>query len=160
MAVFVRRLLGIGKLPDDLHAEVEAEGLLYLADYVAVTRRFSGVIPGVRMPHSVAYYTGSLVLTRQRVLATLSMLPKLAGVTVDVRWDAPHTGAARAEISSAGLEVNVDVAQVDERFSGELSLLYKASIPADVLSGLPLRSLTFDMSPDCIVRAVGATYSP
>ncbi|GAB4933900.1 hypothetical protein MAHJHV33_48510 [Mycobacterium avium subsp. hominissuis] len=38
----------------DLHAQVEAEGLIYLADYVAVTRRFSGTIPGVRLPHSVA----------------------------------------------------------------------------------------------------------
>ncbi|MGH3967450.1 MAG: hypothetical protein ACRDTV_04840, partial [Mycobacterium sp.] len=45
MAVFVRRLLGIGKLPADLRAEVEAEGVSYLADYVAVTRRFSGAIP-------------------------------------------------------------------------------------------------------------------
>ena len=27
MAVFVRRLFGIGKLPDDLHAQVESEGL-------------------------------------------------------------------------------------------------------------------------------------
>jgi hypothetical protein len=160
MAVFVRRLLGIGKLPEDLHAQVEAEGLLYLADFVAVTRRFGGVIPGVRLPHSVAYYTGSLVLTRQRVLATLSMLPKLAGVTVDVPWDAAPTGAATAEISSAGLEVNVDVAQIDEKFSGELSLVYKAAIPPDVLSGLPRRALTFDMTPDCVVRAVGVTYSP
>jgi hypothetical protein len=159
MAVFVRRLLGIGKLPEDLHAQVEAEGLLYLADYVAVTRRFSGVVPGVRLPHSVAYYTGSLVLTKHRVLATLSMLPKLAGVTVDAFWDA-QTGAAKAEISSAGLAVNVDVSQVDEKFSGELSLLYKATIPADVLSGLPARSLSFDMAPDCVVRAVGVTYSP
>ena len=160
MAVFVRRLLGIGKLPEDLHAQVEAEGLLFLADYVAVTRRFSGVIPGVRLPHSVAYYTGSLVLTRQRVLATLSMLPKMAGATVDVPWDAPPTGAATAELSAAGLEVNVDVTQVDEKFNGELSLVYKAAIPADVLSGLPVRSLTFDMAPDCVVRAVGVTYSP
>ncbi|WP_445162414.1 hypothetical protein ACTXG5_03730 [Mycobacterium sp. Dal123C01] len=159
MAVFVRRLLGIGKLPEDLHTQVEAEGLLYLADYVAVTRRFSGVVPGVRLPHSVAYYTGSLVLTKHRVLATLSMLPKLAGVTVDARWDA-QAGAARAEISSAGLTVDVDVSQVDDKFSGELSLLYKATIPADVLSGLPARSLSFDMAPDCVVRAVGVTYSP
>ncbi len=159
MAVFVRRLLGIGKLPEDLHAQVEAEGLLYLADFVAVTRRFSGVVPGVRLPHSVAYYTGSLVLTKHRVLATLSMLPKLAGVTVDACWDA-QAGAARAEISSAGLAVDVDVSQVDDKFSGELSLLYKATIPADVLSGLPARSLSFDMAPDCVVRAVGVTYSP
>jgi hypothetical protein len=160
MAVYVRKLLGIGKLPEDLHTQVEAEGLLYLADYVAVTRRFSGVIPGTRVPHSVAHYTGSLVFTRQRVLATLSMLPKLAGVTVDARWDAGPDGAAVAQISATGLEVDVDVSHVDEKFSGDLSLLYKAEIPADVLSGLPARSLRFDMPPDCIVRAVGVTYSP
>jgi hypothetical protein len=159
MAVFVRRLFGIGKLPDDLHAQVEAEGLIYLADYVAVTRRFSGVIPGVRL-HSVASYTGSLVFTEERVLATLSMLPKLAGLTVDVRWDAPQTGAAKAEISSTGLQVDLDVAKVDPKFSGELSLHYKAVIPADVLSGLPLRSLAFDMPAEYVFRAVGVTYSP
>jgi hypothetical protein len=160
MAVFVRRLFGIGKLPGDLHAQVEAEGLIYLADYVAVTRRFSGVIPGVRLPHSLASYSGSLVFTSQRVLATLSMLPKLAGPTVDVCWDAPQIGAAKAEISSTGLQVELDVAAVDEKFSGELSLHYKAAIPADVLSGLPLRSLAFDMPPENVFRAVGVTYSP
>lgn len=160
MAVFVRRLFGIGKLPPDLHAQVEAEGLIYHADYVAVTRRFSGAIPGVRLPHSVASYTGSLVFTSERVLATLSMLPKLAGPTVNVPWDAPGTGAAKVEISAAGLHVNVVVSQVDEKFSGELSLHYKLAIPADVLTGLPRRSLAFDMPPDYVFRAVGVTYSP
>ena len=160
MAVFVRRLFGIGKLPDDLHAQVEAEGLIYLADYVAVTRRFSGVIPGVRLPHSVASYSGSLVFTSERVLATLSMLPKLAGLSVNAGWDAPHTGAAKVEISTTGLQVDVDVAQVDTKFSGELSLHYKAAIPADVLAGLPRRSLAFDMPPEYVFRAVGVTYSP
>ncbi len=160
MAVFVRRLFGIGKLPPDLHAQVEAEGLIYLADYVSVTRRFSGVLPGVRLPHSVASYSGSLVFTSERVLATLSMLPKLAGPTVNVRWDAPQTGAAKVEISATGLQVDVDVARVDEKFSGELSLNYKVAIPADVLSGLPRRSLAFDMPPEYVFRAVGVTYSP
>lgn len=160
MAVFVRRLFGIGKLPDDLHAQLEAEGLIYLADYVAVTRRFSGTIPGVRLPHGVASYTGSLAFTSQRVLATMSQLPKLAGPTVEVRWDAAQTGPAKAEISSNGLHVEVDVAQVDPKFSGELSLHYKTSIPADVLSALPLRSLAFDMPPENVYRAVGVTYSP
>lgn len=160
MAVFVRRLFGIGKLPDELHAQLESEGLTYLADYVAVTRRFSGTIPGVRLPHSVASYTGSLVFTSERVLATLSMLPRLAGPTVNVRWNAPQTGAAQVEISSTGLQVNVDVARVDEKFSGELSLHYKVTIPDDVLDVLPLRSLAFDMPPEYVFRAVGVTYSP
>ena len=48
MPVFIRRLFGIGKLPADVRAEVEAEGIIYLADYVPVTRRFSGAIPGLR----------------------------------------------------------------------------------------------------------------
>jgi hypothetical protein len=160
MAVFVRKLLGIGKLPDDLHAQVEAEGLLYLADYVAVTRRFSGVIPGVRAPHSVASYSGSLAFTSERVLATLSLLPRLAGPTVNVRWDAPQKGAAKVEISPTGLHVDVDVAQVDKKFNGELSLHYKAAIPPDVLAGLPRRSLAFDMPPEYVFRAVGVTYRP
>lgn len=164
MAVFVRKLFGIGKLPDDLHAKVEAEGIIYLADYVAVTRRFSGVLPGVRLSHSVASYSGSLVFTRERVLATLSMLPRLAGPTVNVRWDARQTGAAKVEISSTGLQVDVDLdaglAQVDPKFSGELSLHYKIAIPAEVLSALPRRSLAFDMPPEYIFRAVGVTYSP
>ncbi|ASW92363.1 hypothetical protein [Mycobacterium marseillense] len=160
MAVFVRRLFGIGKLPDELHAQVESEGLTYLADYVAVTRRFSGTIPGVRLPHSVASYTGSLAFTSERVLATLSMLPRLAGPTVNVRWDAPQTGPAKVEISSTGLQVDVDVSRVDEKFSGELSLHYKVAIPPDVLDGLPRRSLAFDMPPEYVFRAVGVTYSP
>ena len=84
MPVFVRRLFGIGKLPADVRAEVEAEGVIYLADYVPVTRRFSGAIPGLRSAHSVASYVGSMVFTSQRVLATLSSLPKLAGAVVDV----------------------------------------------------------------------------
>lgn len=160
MAVFVRRLLGIGKLPVDLRAEVEAEGISYLADYVAVTRRFSGAIPGLRSAHSVASYVGSLVFTSQRVLATLSSLPKLAGPTVDVAWDAPPSGAATAHITAAGLQVDIDIGGVDPMFSGQLSLHYKTEIPGDVLAGLPCRYLTFDVPPENIFRAVGVSYRP
>jgi hypothetical protein len=160
MAVIVRRLLGIGKLPADVRAEVEAEGLIYFADYVAVTRRFSGVIPGQRSAHSVASYVGSVAFTSQRVLATLSSLPKLAGPTVNVRWHAAQTGAATAEIAASGLQVDIDVSKVDESFTGDLSLHYKIAIPGDVLAGLPRRSLNFDMPPEYVFRAVGVTYRP
>lgn len=160
MAVIVRRLFGIGKLPTELRAEVEAEGLIYLADYVAVTRRFSGAIPGLRSLHSVASYSGSLAFTSERVLATLSTLPKLAGPTVDVRWDAPQIGAATSEISSTGLQVDLAVAQVDPKFSGHLWLHYKVAIPGDVLTGLPRRSLIFDVPPEYVFRAVGVAYNP
>ena len=160
MPVFVRRLFGIGKLPADVRAHVDAEGVIYLADYVPVTRRFSGAIPGLRASHSVASYVGSLVFTSQRVLATLSSLPKLAGPTVDVRWDAPQSGAAVAEISSTGLNVDTDVDDLDESFTGHLSLHYKLAVPDDVLARLPRRSMRFEMPPDYVLRAVGVTYRP
>ena len=160
MSVIVRRLFGIGKLPADVRAAVEAEGLLYFADYVAVTRRFSGAIPGLRSAHSVASYVGSVALTSQRVLATLSSLPKLAGPTVNVRWEAAQSGAATAEIGSSGLQVDIDVSKVDESFTGELSLHYKLAIPGDVLAGLRRRTLNFDMPPEYVFRAVGVTYRP
>jgi hypothetical protein len=160
MPVFIRRLFGIGKLPADVRAEVEAEGVIYLADYVAVTRRFSGAIPGLRSARSVASYVGSLVFTRERVLATLSSLPKLAGPTVDVRWDATQSGTATAEISPSGLRVEADVDEVDQTFTGHLSLHYKLDVPADVLVALPRRSLNFNMPPEYVLRAVGVTYRP
>jgi len=167
MPVFVRRLFGIGKLPADVRAEVEAEGVIYLADYVPVTRRFSGAIPGLRSAHSVASYVGSLVFTSQRVLATLSSLPRLAGAVVDVGWDATQSGTATAEISTAGLQVDADVDAVDQTFTGHLSLHYKLYVPADVLAALPRRSLNFDMPPenvgaDRIANAIAAQdrYKP
>lgn len=160
MPVFVRRLFGIGKLPADVRAEVEAEGVIYLADYVPVTRRFSGAIPGLRSAHSVASYVGSMVFTSQRVLATLSSLPKLAGAVVDVRWDTTQSGTATAELSPNGLHVDVDVDAIDQTFTGHLSLHYKLDVPADVLAGLPRRSLNFDMPPENVLRAVGVTYRP
>jgi hypothetical protein len=160
MAVFVRKLFGIGKLPADLRVQVEAEGLIYLAEYVAVTRRFSGVIPGLRASHSVGSYVGSLAFTAQRALATLSVVPKLAGRAIDVRWDEAQAGAAVAEISSTGLQLELDVANVDAKFSGQLSLHYKDAIPEDVLTRLPSRSLAFDVPPEYVFRAVGVTYSP
>jgi hypothetical protein len=160
MPVFVRRLFGIGKLPADVRADVAAEGVIYLADYVPVTRRFSGAIPGLRSAHSVASYVGSLAFTSQRVLATLSSLPKLAGEIVDVRWDATQSGTATAEISANGLQVDVDVDEIDPTFTGHLSLHYKLDVPADVLTALPRRSLHFDMPPENVLRAVGVTYRP
>ena len=160
MAVFLRKLLGIGKLPAELRAEVEAEGIIHLAEYVSVTRRFSGRVPGMRSAGSISSYVGSLVLTNQRVLGTLSSVPKLAGRTIDLRWDAPQLGAVKAELSATGLVLDINVAEVDPRCTGHLSLHYKETLPEDLLMRLPRRSLTFDVPPEYIFRAVGVPYHP
>jgi hypothetical protein len=160
MAVFLRKLLRIGKLPDEIRAEVKAEGIIHLAEYVSVTRRFSGRIPGKRSSGHIASYAGSLVLTNQRVLATLSTMPKLAGRTIDQRWDAPQAGTVKAELSESGLLLDVDINAVDSRCSGQLTLRYKDPIPTDVLMRLPRRSLAFDVPPEYVFRAVGVPYHP
>jgi hypothetical protein len=160
MAVFLRKLLRIGKLPDELRAEAEAEGIIHLAEYVAVTRRFSGRVPGKRSSGEIASYVGSLVLTNQRVLGTLSSVPKLAGRTIDQRWDAPQAGTVKAELSEIGLVLDVNVAAVDARCTGNLSLHYKDPITEDVLMRLPRRSLAFDVPPEYVFRAVGVPYHP
>jgi hypothetical protein len=46
VAVFLRKMLGIGKLPADMRALAEAEGIVHPAEFVPVTYRFSGSVPG------------------------------------------------------------------------------------------------------------------
>ncbi|MCV7177774.1 hypothetical protein [Mycolicibacterium sphagni] len=160
MAIFLRRLFGIGKLPRDMREQFDSEGIIYLAEYVAVSRRFSGKVPGLRASGSFASYAGSLVFTSQRAVATLSSVPKVAGRTMDVRWSDPQQGSVAAEISGSGVSLEVDVAAVDPQFSGQLSLTYKADIPEDVLSRLPIRHLEFDVPPEYIYRAVEVPHNP
>ncbi|MDX1885375.1 hypothetical protein [Mycolicibacterium sp. 120270] len=155
MAVFLRKLLRIGGLPAELRAQADAEGILYLAEYLPVTRRFSGSVPGKKAHTNISSYVGSLVITSQRVMATLSSVPKLAGRTIDQRWDAEQSGPVKADLSNSGLHIEVDVGEVDPRFTGHLSLNYKTAIPDDVLARLPRRSVAFEVPPEYVLRAVG-----
>lgn len=155
MAAFLRKLLRIGGLPDAFRTQADAEGIIFLAEYLPVTRRFSGSVPGKKSNTNISSYVGSLVITPQRVLGTLSSVPKLAGRTIDQRWDAPQAGPVKADISNTGLHIQVDIGEVDPKFDGHLSLNYKISIPDDVLIRLPRRSLAFEVPPEYVLRAVG-----
>jgi hypothetical protein len=149
----------VGGLPAELRTKVDAEGIIYLAEYLPVTRRFSGSVPGKKAKASISSYVGSLVLTPQRVLGTLSSVPKLAGRTIDQRWDAPQSGPVKADISETGVHIEVDIGEVDPKFNGHLSLNYKTTIPDDVLMRLPRRSLAFAVPPEYVLRAVGVPAS-
>jgi hypothetical protein len=159
VAVILRRMFRIGKLPTDLRAEVESEGIVHLAEFVPVTFRFSGSVPGLVAKGNVRSYVGALALTSQRVLGTLSTVPKLAGRVIDQRWDGAHDGPVKAEFSEGGLALNVDVGQVDPAFSGRLSLRYKTAIPEAVLTTIPSRSLAFVVPREWVLRAVGVPAS-
>ena len=145
-------MLGIGKLPTDMRAAVESEGIIHRAEFVPVTFRFSGSVPGFVAKGNIRGYPGALVLTPQRVLGTLSTVPKVAGRAIDQRWDAAHDGPVQAEFSEGDLALNVDVSHVDPAFSGHLSLRYKTAIPEAVLTTIPRRSLAFAVPREWVPR--------
>ncbi len=145
MAVFLRKMLGIGALPDDMRARVEAEGVIHLAEFVPVTFRFSGSVPGKVAKRNLSSYVGALALTRQRVLGTLSSVPKKAGRAVDHPWNAAGGSMVQATIDESGLLLSVpDISVVDPCFSGSMSLNYKAPLSAEVLKQVPERTFAFN----------------
>jgi hypothetical protein len=156
MAVFLRKMLGIGGLPDDMRAQVEAEGVLHLAEFVAVTFRFSGNVPGKTAKGNLRSYVGALALTEQRVLGTLSSVPRKAGRAVDHRWDAENGSMVQGTLDGSGLLLDVpDISVIDPTFAGSVSLHYKAPLADDLLARLPQRSFSFDAPPKFVYSACG-----
>jgi hypothetical protein len=156
MAVFLRKMLGIGKLPDDMRAQIESEGVLHLAEFVPVTFRFSGNIPGKVAKGNLSSYVGALALTSQRALGTLSTVPGKAGRSVDHRWNDPPGSMVQGTFDESGLRLHVpDMSVVDPGFSGSLKLHYKAPLPADVLMRIPERTFGFDVPAKFVYSVCG-----
>ncbi|CAN5852378.1 hypothetical protein BH10ACT9_BH10ACT9_61010 [soil metagenome] len=160
MAVFFRKLLGIGKLPDDMRAQVGSEGVIHLAESLPVTLRFTGQVPGRKSVGLKRGYTGALVLTNQRVLGTLSTVPKKAGRSIDQPWVPNAGGMVTATLNETGLVLEAsDLSVIDPRFSGTLSLHYKDVLPPDILTRIPTRTLLFDVPSKWVTGAVGVPFS-
>jgi hypothetical protein len=156
MAVFLRKMLGIGKLPDDMRTQVEDEGVLHLAEFVPVTYRFSGRVPGKVAKGNIRSYVGALALTNRRVLATLSSVPNKAGRSVDHQWNAEPGSMVKATLDESGLALDVpDISVVDPSFSGTVSLHYKTPISAEVLTRLPERSFEFNVPAKFVYSVCG-----
>jgi hypothetical protein len=156
MAVFLRKMLGIGKLPDDMLAQIEAEGVFHLAEFVPVTFRFFGKVPGKVAKGNFSSYVGALALTRERALATLSTVPKKAARSVDHEWNAPGGSMVQATLDESGLLLSAaDLSVIDPSFSGSTSLHYKAPLSEEVLAQLPERSFSFDVPPKFVYSVCG-----
>ncbi len=156
MAVILRRLLGIGRLPGDMRAQVEADGVIHLAEFVPVTMRFTGRVPGRVSVGKKRGYVGALALTTQRVLGTLSTLPGKAGRAIDQPWTPPLGGMANAIFDEGGLHIEIpDLSTVDPEFGGAFSLHFKEPLKPEVLRRLPTRTITFDVPPKYVNSALG-----
>ena len=160
MAVFLRKMLGIGKLPDDMRAAVDSEGVIHFEECIPVTLKFSGNVPGKTAKGNIRSYVGALAITNHRVLGTLSTVPKKAGRAVDHPWHADTGSMVAASFDASGLLLDVpDISVVDPKFAGSLSLHYKSALPNGVLTSLPERSFTFDVPPKFVYSAVGVPLS-
>jgi hypothetical protein len=68
------------------------------------------------------------VFTRQRLYALLPTRQRLKPPAIDRRWDAPRDGPAKVAISESGVQLTIDLRQIDPRFHGDLSLHFPMTL--------------------------------
>ncbi|ORW93927.1 hypothetical protein AWB92_12385 [Mycobacterium sp. IEC1808] len=156
---FLRNWAEIGKLPAELREELDAEGVIFTAGRVGVSRHFSGHVPGVYSASGVARYAGGFGFSVARIVALFPVRADPNLRAVDCSWDSDK-GPARVTITEKGLRIEIDLHGVDPAFSGSMKLNYRKTIPADVLEKLPTTSLRFRVDPVFVYRAAGVRPKP
>ena len=63
MLGFLRNWSQLTNVPTELHEQLEAEGLIFLAPKVGVVRHFSGHVPGVFSASGVSRYQGAFAFS-------------------------------------------------------------------------------------------------
>ena len=148
-------MLRVGRLSDELRGQLESDGVLDVAESLAVVVRFSGSVPGLHSGTSVYRTAGALVFTPRRVAATLATRADPAVLAVDRCWDATEDGPMTIEISADGITLDLDVHRVDPSFQGHLSLHYEHDVSTDALARMPRTSLHQHVSPEFVRTALG-----
>ncbi len=151
---FLHNWSEIGKLSAELREELDAEGVIFTAGKVGVSRHFSGHVPGVYSASGVSRYSGGFGFSKARVVATFPTRGDAKLRSIDCPWDTDK-GPARATITAKGLQIEIDLHGVDPAFSGSMKLNYRKKIPEDVLGQLPATALRFRVEPVFVFRAAG-----
>lgn len=141
-------------MPLELRDQLEAEGLIFLAQKVGVVRHFSGHVPGVFSASGVSRYTGAFAFSAARIVATFPTRGDVNLRSIDCGWDISR-GPAAATVTAKGLQIDINLHGVDPAFSGSMKLNYKRAIPDEVLSALPCTALRFPVDPIFVYRAAG-----
>jgi hypothetical protein len=150
----LRNLSQLTNVPAELHDQLEAEGILFLAHRVGVVKHFSGHVPGVFSASGVSRYMGAFAFSAARIVATFPTRADANLRSIDCSWDT-NKGPAAATITKKGLLIDIDLRGVDRAFSGSMKLHYKRKVPDDVLASLPTTSLRFSVDPVFVYRAAG-----
>jgi hypothetical protein len=156
---FLRNLSQLTNVPTQLHEQLEAEGLIFLAHRVGVVRHFSGHVPGVFSASGVSRYVGAFAFSAARIVATFPTRGDSNLRSIDCSWDT-NKGPAAATITKKGLLIDIDLRGVDRAFSGSMKLHYKRAIPDDVLEKLRTTALRFPVDPVFVYRAAGVRPKP
>ncbi len=141
-------------VPAELREQIGAEGVIFIADKVGVTKRFSGHVPGVYSAAGVSRYMGAFCFSAARIVATFPTRGDQNLRSIDCSWDVDD-GPATVSITEKGLLIEIDLRAVDAAFSGTMKLNYKRKIPFEVLGALPARTLAFPVEPIFVYRAAG-----
>jgi hypothetical protein len=153
---FLRKLSNV---PAELRAQLEAEGLIFVAARVGVTRHFSGHVPGVFSASGISRYVCAFAFSDARIVATFPARGDTNLRSIDCPWDT-NEGPAAATITKKGLLIDIDLHKVDHAFSGSMKLHYRRTIPDAVLQKLPTTSLRFPVEPVFVYRAAGVRPKP
>jgi hypothetical protein len=146
-------------VPSELRAEIEAEGEIFIAEKVGVSKRFSGHVPGVYSGAGVSRYTGAFAFSAARIVATFPARGDQNLRSIDCAWDVDG-GPGTASITEKGLLIVIELRRVDAAFSGTMKLNYKRKIPDEVLGALPATTLAFPVEPVFVYRAAGVRPEP
>jgi hypothetical protein len=144
----------MSNVPAEIREQLEAEGLIFLAHKVGVSRHFSGHVPGVFSASGVSRYLGAFAFGAARIVATFPTRGDANLRSIDCPWDTIE-GPAAATISTKGLLIDMNLRGVDHAFSGSMKLHYKRNIPDEVLQKLPNTTLRFPVAPVFVYRATG-----
>ncbi|HWF68092.1 MAG TPA: hypothetical protein VG187_00725 [Mycobacterium sp.] len=151
---FLRKWRQLTNVPAELREQLDAEGLIFIAPKVGVSRHFSGHVPGVFSASGVSRYTGAFAFSAARVVATFPARGDTNLRSIDCGWDT-NKGPATATITNKGLTIDIGLHGVDRACSGTMKLNYKWKIPDEVLQKLPTRTLRFPVQPVFVYRAAG-----
>ena len=159
MLAFLRNWAQLTNVPAELNDELEAEGLIFLAQRVGVVRHFSGHVPGVYSASGVSRYMGAFAFSAARIVATFPTRGDANLRSIDCAWDVGK-GPGAVTITKKGLLIDIDLRGVDRAFSGSMKLHYKRQIPDEVLEQLPTTTLRFPVDPVFVYRSAGVRPKP
>ncbi len=127
------RLLGMGKMPQELKAASISADVLIAAEGLSLKQTVDELmIPRASVRHGVKMLVGSVVVLPNQLLLSAG-----TSVIVDTRLEPQPEAAAALRFDHNGIRVTFDVASVVGGGSGSVELHYRLALSASLLARLP-----------------------